>query len=104
MVVCAKIREIFLPALSSIMIEGKIVSWTVVEGDRLNKGDAMVVIEFDKTDMDVEMFHDGIMAAVLVAAGEFALVGAPITLLAESKEDVQSALAKAQELSKGQPQ
>uniref|UniRef100_J3MT78 Dihydrolipoamide acetyltransferase component of pyruvate dehydrogenase complex n=1 Tax=Oryza brachyantha TaxID=4533 RepID=J3MT78_ORYBR len=100
----AKIREIFMPALSSTMTEGKIVSWTAAEGDRVSKGDAVVVVESDKADMDVETFHDGIVAAVLVPAGESAPVGAPIALLAESEEEVQAALAKAQELSKGQPQ
>ncbi|CAL4998887.1 unnamed protein product [Urochloa decumbens] len=104
MVVRAKIREIFMPALSSTMTEGKIVSWSAAEGDRVAKGDAVVVVESDKADMDVETFHDGIVAAVLVAAGESAPVGAPIALLAESEEEVPLALAKAKELSNGQPQ
>uniref|UniRef100_A0A0E0AVN5 Dihydrolipoamide acetyltransferase component of pyruvate dehydrogenase complex n=1 Tax=Oryza glumipatula TaxID=40148 RepID=A0A0E0AVN5_9ORYZ len=103
-VVRAKIREIFMPALSSTMTEGKIVSWSAAEGDRVAKGDAVVVVESDKADMDVETFHDGIVAAVLVPAGESAPVGAPIALLAESEDDLQAALAKAQELSKAQPQ
>uniref|UniRef100_A0A0E0ELT0 Dihydrolipoamide acetyltransferase component of pyruvate dehydrogenase complex n=1 Tax=Oryza meridionalis TaxID=40149 RepID=A0A0E0ELT0_9ORYZ len=68
-VVQAKIREIFMPALSSTMTEGKIVSWSAAEGDRVAKGDAVVVVESDKADMDVETFHDGIVAAVLVPAG-----------------------------------
>lgn len=38
LVVEAKIREIFMPALSSTMTEGKIVSWVKNEGDRLSKG------------------------------------------------------------------
>ncbi|XP_066331348.1 dihydrolipoyllysine-residue acetyltransferase component 4 of pyruvate dehydrogenase complex, chloroplastic-like [Miscanthus floridulus] len=104
MVVRAKIREIFMPALSSTMTEGKIVSWSAGEGDRVSKGDAVVVVESDKADMDVETFHDGIVAAVLVQAGESAPVGAPIALLAESEEEVPLALSKAQELSNGQPQ
>ncbi|KAL6838302.1 hypothetical protein ACP4OV_031901 [Aristida adscensionis] len=101
MVVRAKIREIFMPALSSTMTEGKIVSWSAAEGDRVSKGDAVVVVESDKADMDVETFHDGIVAAVLVPAGESAPVGAPIALLAESEEEVSLAVAKAQELAKG---
>uniref|UniRef100_K3YHG5 Dihydrolipoamide acetyltransferase component of pyruvate dehydrogenase complex n=1 Tax=Setaria italica TaxID=4555 RepID=K3YHG5_SETIT len=104
MVVRAKIREIFMPALSSTMTEGKIVSWSAAEGDRVTKGDAVVVVESDKADMDVETFHDGIVAAVLVPAGESAPVGAPIALLAESEEEVPLALAKAKELSNGQSQ
>jgi pyruvate dehydrogenase E2 component (dihydrolipoamide acetyltransferase) len=103
-VVRAKIREIFMPALSSTMTEGKIVSWTAAEGDRVAKGDPVVVVESDKADMDVETFHDGIVAAVLVPAGGTALVGAPIALLAESEEEVALARARAQALSQGQSQ
>ncbi|GMY10742.1 dihydrolipoyllysine-residue acetyltransferase component 5 of pyruvate dehydrogenase complex, chloroplastic [Fagus crenata] len=33
----SKIREIFMPALSSTMTEGKIVSWIKSEGDKLSK-------------------------------------------------------------------
>ncbi|XP_047048886.1 dihydrolipoyllysine-residue acetyltransferase component 4 of pyruvate dehydrogenase complex, chloroplastic-like [Lolium rigidum] len=101
-VVRAKVREIFMPALSSTMTEGRIVSWTTAEGDRVSKGDPVVVVESDKADMDVETFHDGIIAAVLVPAGGTAPVGAPIALLAESVEDVALAQARAQDLSKAQ--
>ncbi|KAG8056447.1 hypothetical protein GUJ93_ZPchr0002g23038 [Zizania palustris] len=44
MVVHAKIHEIFMLALSSTMTEGKIISWTVAEGDRVNKGGTVVVV------------------------------------------------------------
>lgn len=103
-VVRAKIREIFMPALSSTMMEGKIVSWTAAEGDRVAKGDPVVVVESDKADMDVETFQDGIVAVVLVPAGGTAPVGAPIALLAESEEEVALARARAQALSQGQSQ
>ncbi|KAJ6312533.1 hypothetical protein OIU77_014118 [Salix suchowensis] len=76
----AKIREIFMPALSSTMTEGKIVSWIKSEGDVLSKGESVVVVESDKADMDVETFYD---------------VGAPIGLLAETEEEIAEAKAKA---------
>lgn len=41
-VVDAKIREIFMPALSSTMTEGKIVSWVKNEGDKLSKGNSYI--------------------------------------------------------------
>uniref|UniRef100_A0A7N0T6C2 Dihydrolipoamide acetyltransferase component of pyruvate dehydrogenase complex n=1 Tax=Kalanchoe fedtschenkoi TaxID=63787 RepID=A0A7N0T6C2_KALFE len=91
----AKIREIFMPALSSTMTEGKIVSWIKSEGDVLSKGESVVVVESDKADMDVETFYDGILAAIVVPEGETAPVGAPIGLLAESEEEVAEAKAKA---------
>lgn len=99
-VVRAKVREIFMPALSSTMTEGKIISWTAAEGDRVAKGDPVVVVESDKADMDVETFYDGIIAAVLVPTGGIAPVGAPIALLAESEEEIALAQARAQALSK----
>uniref|UniRef100_A0A5B6YGQ3 Dihydrolipoamide acetyltransferase component of pyruvate dehydrogenase complex n=1 Tax=Davidia involucrata TaxID=16924 RepID=A0A5B6YGQ3_DAVIN len=91
----AKIREIFMPALSSTMTEGKIVSWIKSEGDLLSKGESVVVVESDKADMDVETFYDGILAAIVVGEGESAPVGAPIGLLAETEEEIAEAKAKA---------
>ncbi|GAA0152580.1 acetyltransferase [Lithospermum erythrorhizon] len=87
----AKIREIFMPALSSTMTEGKIVSWIKSEGDVLSKGEPVVVVESDKADMDVETFYDGILAAIVVNDGETAPVGAPIGILAETEEDIEEA-------------
>ncbi|BBN09308.1 hypothetical protein MPTK1_4g18690 [Marchantia polymorpha subsp. ruderalis] len=93
-VVEAKIREIFMPALSSTMTEGKIVSWVKSEGDKLNKGESVVVVESDKADMDVETFYDGYLACIVVGEGEVAPVGAAIGLLAESEEEIAEAKAK----------
>ncbi len=55
-----------MPALSSTMTEGKIVSWVKEEGDAISKGEAVVVVESDKADMDVESFYDGFLAHICV--------------------------------------
>ena len=47
-----------MPPLSSTMTEGKIVSWTKSEGDKVLKGESVVVVKSDKADMDVEIFYD----------------------------------------------
>ncbi|PIN05954.1 Dihydrolipoamide acetyltransferase [Handroanthus impetiginosus] len=98
-IVRAKIREIFMPALSSTMTEGKIVSWVKSEGDVLSKGESVVVVESDKADMDVETFYDGILAAIVVSEGESAPVGSPIGILAETENEIAEAKAKAASLS-----
>ncbi|KAL8485994.1 hypothetical protein ACS0TY_028052 [Phlomoides rotata] len=90
----SKIREIFMPALSSTMTEGKIVSWIKSEGDKLSKGESVVVVESDKADMDVESFYDGYLAAIFVDEGLSATVGSTIALLAETEEEI--ALAQSQ--------
>ncbi|KAK8579850.1 hypothetical protein V6N13_143015 [Hibiscus sabdariffa] len=92
----AKIREIFMPALSSTMTEGKIVSWMKSEGDKLSKGESVVVVESDKADMDVESFHEGFLAAIMVEEGGVAPVGSAIALLAETEDEIAEAKAKSQ--------
>ncbi|KAL2484403.1 Dihydrolipoyllysine-residue acetyltransferase component 4 of pyruvate dehydrogenase complex [Abeliophyllum distichum] len=102
-VVRAKIREIFMPALSSTMTEGKIVSWIKSEGDVLSKGESVVVVESDKADMDVETFYDGILAAIVVNEGETAPVGTAIGILAETEDEISEAKAKATSQSSSAP-
>ncbi|KAL6186600.1 hypothetical protein ACLB2K_042720 [Fragaria x ananassa] len=97
----SKIREIFMPALSSTMTEGKIVSWIKSEGDVLSKGESVVVVESDKADMDVETFYDGILAAIVVGEGETAPVGAAIGILAETEAELEEAKAKAKAADSG---
>ncbi|MEO1180784.1 MAG: biotin/lipoyl-containing protein, partial [Cyanobacteria bacterium J06636_28] len=74
------IREVFMPALSSTMTEGKIVSWTKAPGDKVEKGETVVVVESDKADMDVESFYEGFLATIVVEAGDVAPVGSAIAL------------------------
>ena len=59
-----------MPALSSTMTEGKIVEWLKQPGDKVARGESVLVVESDKADMDVESFQDGYLAAVLMPAGK----------------------------------
>ncbi len=92
------IHELSMPALSSTMEMGKIVSWLKKPGDRVEKGENLLVVESDKADMDVESFHSGILATILVPAGESAPVGAPIALIAETEAELAQAQEKAKAL------
>lgn len=88
-----------MPALSSTMTEGKIVSWVKSEGDKLSKGESVVVVESDKADMDVETFYDGYLAAIMVEEGGVAAVGSAIALLAETEDEISQAVSKAKQQS-----
>jgi pyruvate dehydrogenase E2 component (dihydrolipoamide acetyltransferase) len=90
------IREVFMPALSSTMTEGKIVSWQKSPGDKVEKGEIVVVVESDKADMDVETFYSGFIATIIVAAGESAPVGSAIALVAETEAEIATAKQQAQ--------
>ena len=95
------IREVFMPALSSTMTEGKIVSWQKSPGDKVEKGEIVVVVESDKADMDVETFYAGFLATIIVQAGESATVGSAIAYVAETEAEIE--VAKQQALGKSQP-
>ncbi|MBD2774177.1 dihydrolipoamide acetyltransferase family protein [Iningainema tapete] len=88
--------EVFMPALSSTMTEGKIVSWVKSPGDKVEKGETVVVVESDKADMDVESFYEGYLAHIIVPAGENAPVGAAIALLAETEAEIETAATQSQ--------
>jgi len=90
------IRDIFMPALSSTMTEGKIVAWNKAAGDKVSKGETVLVVESDKADMDVESFYDGYLATILVEAGKEAPVGSTIALVAETIEEIEIAKQNSQ--------
>jgi pyruvate dehydrogenase E2 component (dihydrolipoamide acetyltransferase) len=88
-------HEIFMPALSSTMTEGKIVEWLKKPGDKVERGESVLVVESDKADMDVESFNEGFLAAVLMPAGGTAPVGETIGLIVETQAEIAGVQAKA---------
>jgi len=89
------IHEVFMPALSSTMTEGKIVSWEKSAGDKIEKGETVVIVESDKADMDVESFYEGYLATIIVEAGGVAPVGEAIALIAETEAEIETAKQQA---------
>ena len=83
-----------MPALSSTMTEGKIVEWLKQPGDKVGRGESVLVVESDKADMDVESFQDGYLAAVLMPAGSTAPVGETIGLIVETEAEIADVQAK----------
>jgi len=87
--------QVDMPALSSTMKEGKVVSWLKAEGDAISAGEAIMVVESDKADMDVEAFEDGFLAAIITDEGDSSLVGAPVALIASEEGDIPALQAYA---------
>lgn len=91
--------QIDMPALSSTMKEGKVVSWLKAEGDPIDAGEAIMVVESDKADMDVEAFDEGFLAAIITEEGDSGIVGAPVALIAANEADIPALKAYADALS-----
>ncbi|WP_269622437.1 dihydrolipoamide acetyltransferase family protein [Prochlorococcus marinus] len=94
-------HDIFMPALSSTMTEGKIVEWLKKPGEKVARGESVLVVESDKADMDVESFQDGFLAAVLMPSGSTVPVGETIGLIVESEGEIASVQANNPPQSKG---
>ncbi|HAN72884.1 MAG TPA: branched-chain alpha-keto acid dehydrogenase subunit E2 [Planktothrix sp. UBA8402] len=97
------IHEVFMPALSSTMTEGKIVSWQKSPGDKIEKGETVLIVESDKADMDVESFYEGYLATIITPAGEAAPVGNTIALIAETQGEIEQAKQKATSVATATP-
>jgi len=92
-----------MPALSSTMKEGKVVSWLKAEGDPISAGEAIMVVESDKADMDVEAFEDGFLAAIITDEGESTSVGSAVALIAAEEDDIPALQTYAGTLSGAAP-
>lgn len=86
--------EFCMPSLGADMDRGTLLEWKVAPGDRVAKGDIVAVIDTEKSDIDVEIFHSGTIRELLVDEGTEVEVGAP---LARFDQDDGAATAPAPE-------
>lgn len=78
--------DITMAKLGMTMEEGKLVEWTKKEGERVGKGDVVLVIETDKVTYEIESPASGVLA-ILVDKGEGIAVGTLLGRVAESEEE-----------------
>ncbi|WP_052888903.1 biotin/lipoyl-containing protein [Thermogemmatispora carboxidivorans] len=80
-------ETIAMPKWGLTMEERTIVEWMVGEGDTVEKGDILAVVETEKTSVELTSPFSGVVARVLVADGETVPVGTPLLILAGSPEE-----------------
>lgn len=64
-----------MPSLGSDMEAGTLVEWQIKPGDAVHRGQIVAVVETVKGAIDVEIFEDGVVEALLVAPGTEVPVG-----------------------------
>src|SRR4051812_48655765 len=74
--------DVLMPQLGETVAEGKITKWFKSAGDAVKPGDNLFEIETDKVSMEVPSITAGTLAEIKVAAGETALVGAVVAVIA----------------------
>jgi pyruvate dehydrogenase E2 component (dihydrolipoamide acetyltransferase) len=80
-------HNIILPDLGQTTSEAKIVQWLKKPGDYVSRGEAIVAVETDKVDMEVEAFESGYLRELLVVEGSMASALAAVAILTDAPEE-----------------
>lgn len=65
--------DVTMPMLDEVMEDGTVVAWRKKEGERVEKGEILLVVETDKATMEIEADKSGIVQEILVAEGQTVL-------------------------------
>ena len=87
------VMDVLMPQLGETVADGKITKWFVSAGDDVKPGDNLFEIETDKVSMEVPATTTGVLAEIRVPAGEVALVGAVVAVIADGAGVAASAPA-----------
>src|SRR5512137_2691376 len=81
-------KALVIPKLGMTMKEAKIVGWKAQEGEWVEQGRILLVIETAKVTYEVEAPAAGFLH-IVAARGETLTVGQPTAWLADSKEELR---------------
>ena len=70
-----------MPSLGADMEAGKLVEWHVKPGDRVKRGDVVALVETEKGLIEVEIWENGVVDAILVQPGAKVPVGTVLATL-----------------------
>jgi len=83
--------EVVIPMLGVTVEKGKIVEWLKKEGDSVERGESIFIVEADKVTTEVESPAGGVLAKILVEAGREVPVLTVVGLIAEPGEEIPAA-------------
>ena len=84
--------EVLMPRLDAGMQSGKIVEWLKKEGDIVRKGEAVVVVEGEKTTFEIEASESGVLSKILVSVGTDVPVSQPVAIIGEASQNQPAAV------------
>jgi pyruvate dehydrogenase E2 component (dihydrolipoamide acetyltransferase) len=73
--------EFRMPSLGADMEAGTLVEWKVKPGDPVKRGDVVAIVETDKGAIEIEIWEDGAVDAILVEPGTKVPVGTPLAMV-----------------------
>jgi pyruvate dehydrogenase E2 component (dihydrolipoamide acetyltransferase) len=75
------VMDILMPQLGETVTEGTIITWCKREGDAVQADDVLLEIETDKASTEVPAPMAGVLARILVTAGQTVAVGTTLAVL-----------------------
>jgi len=84
-------HEVIVPRLDPAMKTGKIVEWLRKEGDQVRKGEALLVVEGEKTTFEVEAPGEGVLRRILSQPGDNVQVPAVVAFVGRLDEPLPTA-------------
>src|SRR5712675_2719525 len=67
-----------MPKLGHTMTEGTVVKWHKRPGDQVRQGEAVLTVETDKAEVEIESPEAGVLARMLAEEGAVVQVGLPL--------------------------
>jgi pyruvate dehydrogenase E2 component (dihydrolipoamide acetyltransferase) len=70
-----------MPSLGADMEAGTVLTWHVAPGDRVARGQVVMLVDTDKAEIETEIWEDGVVEEILVPVGRKVPVGTPLLRL-----------------------
>ena len=92
-----------MPRLSDTMQEGTIARWVKQEGEDVKTGDVLMEVETDKATLELNSYHDGKLARILIGDGGTAPVGTVVGILTRPGESAPRGRPRREQQRGGRP-
>lgn len=80
-------EAIVMPELGQTVSEGYISKWYFDEGDLVELGEPLLLVETDKAEVEVESVAEGVLLRIVVPAGQTVESGTVIAYIGEAGEE-----------------
>ena len=80
--------SVIMPQVGQDIRRGKVVEWLKAEGDSVEKGEVVLVVESEKASFEVEADEAGVLLKVLCGEGEEVDILSPVAFIGKPGEAV----------------
>ena len=77
-----------MPELGQTVSGGTVGSWLIEEGDAVELGEPLLLVETDKAEVEVECVAEGVLLKIVVPAGRAVEAGSVIAYVGEPGDEI----------------